>query len=45
MNIIKAQKAVEKKGLNPNLWMSIEKVLPDITGKSSWVACRYAATG
>lgn len=35
MNILKAQKAAEKKGLNPNLWKSIEKVLPGITGKNS----------
>ncbi len=41
MNIIKAQKAVEKKGLNPNLWTSIEKVLPDITGKSSQETIDY----
>lgn len=35
MNIIKAQKIAEKKGLDPNLWTSIEKVLPGVTGKNS----------
>ena len=34
-NIIKAQKAAKKKGLNPNLWKSMEKELPGITGKNS----------
>ncbi len=34
-NVIKAQKAAEKKGLNPNLWGSIEKELPAVTGKNS----------
>jgi len=35
MNIIKAQEAALKKGLNPNLWSSIETVLPGITGQHS----------
>lgn len=34
-NIINAQKAAEKKGLNPNLWESVVSVLPEITGKKS----------
>lgn len=34
-NIIRAQKKAEKKGLNPNLWISVEKVLPMITGRHS----------
>ena len=35
LNIIKAQKLTEKKGLNPNLWQSIESELPGVTGKNS----------
>ncbi len=34
-NIIKAQKAAAKDGLNPNLWPSIETKLPTVTGKHS----------
>ncbi len=34
-NILKAQKIAVKNGLNPNLWDSIEKVLPDTTGRHS----------
>lgn len=34
-NIIKAQKAAARDGLNPNLWISIEKKLPAVTGKHS----------
>ncbi len=34
-NIIKAQKAAARDGLNPNLWPSIEKKLPKVTGKHS----------
>ena len=34
-NILKAQKIAEKKGLNPNLWGSIEPSLPKVTGGSS----------
>ncbi|MEA3280549.1 MAG: transglycosylase SLT domain-containing protein [Thermodesulfobacteriota bacterium] len=34
-NIIKAQKIANKKGLNPNMWGSIESTLPDVTGKNS----------
>jgi len=41
MNIIKAQKAAQKRGLNPNLWTSIEKVLPDITGDNSKETIEY----
>jgi len=40
-NIIKAQKASEKKGLNPNLWESVEKELPRITGKNSKETIAY----
>jgi membrane-bound lytic murein transglycosylase F len=34
-NILKAQKKAEKKGLNPNLWPSIEHTLPTVTGPRS----------
>jgi len=34
-NIIKAQKIAEKTGMNPNHWSSIEKTLPEITGRHS----------
>ncbi len=34
-NIIKAQKVAAREGLNPNLWTSIEKKLPRVTGKHS----------
>jgi len=34
-NILKAQKAAKKKGLNPNRWGSVKVVLPEITGKRS----------
>ena len=34
-NIIKAQKAAAEDGLNPNLWTSIERKLPAVTGKHS----------
>jgi membrane-bound lytic murein transglycosylase F len=34
-NVLKAQKVAEKKGLNPNLWNSIEPALPRVTGKRS----------
>ncbi len=34
-NIIKAQKVAARDGLNPNLWTSIEKKLPQVTGKHS----------
>lgn len=40
-NILKAQKLAEKKGLNPNLWQSIKKVLPKITGKRSRETISY----
>lgn len=35
MNIIKVQRLAEKKGLDPNLWQSIESELPRVTGKNS----------
>jgi len=35
MNIIKAQNVAEKKGINPNLWRSIEQTLPSVTGPRS----------
>ena len=41
MNIIKAQKAAQKKGLDPNLWTSIEKMLPGVTGKNSKETIEY----
>jgi soluble lytic murein transglycosylase-like protein len=34
-NIFKAQRIAKKKGLNMNLWPSIEKTLPKVTGKRS----------
>lgn len=34
-NIIKAQKIAQEKGLNPNLWASIEPALPGVTGRRS----------
>jgi len=34
-NILKAQKIAKNKGLNPNIWNSIQSTLPDVTGKSS----------
>ncbi len=40
-NIIKAQKVAERKGLNPNLWQSIEPSLPAITGKNSHETIAY----
>lgn len=35
MNIIRAQKAAQKSGLDPNRWASIRKTLPGVTGKHS----------
>jgi len=40
-NILKAQKAAEKRRLNPNLWESIESALPEITGKHSHETISY----
>ena len=40
-NIIKAQKAARKKGLNPNLWKSIQEELPGITGRNSKETITY----
>ncbi len=34
-NILKAQRIAKKKGLNKNLWQSIERTLPKVTGKRS----------
>lgn len=34
-NVLKAQKKALKKGLDPNLWNSIERTLPDVTGRHS----------
>ncbi len=34
-NILKAQKLAEKNGMNPNLWGSIKKTLPKVTGSHS----------
>jgi len=34
-NIIKAQRVAKKKGLNRNLWRSIEQTLPQVTGRHS----------
>ena len=34
-NILKAQRIAKKKGLNMNLWQSIEQTLPKVTGKRS----------
>jgi len=35
MNIIKAQRAAKKAGLDPNRWTSIRKTLPGVTGTHS----------
>lgn len=40
-NILKAQKAAQRQHLDPNLWGSIEKVLPEITGKRSHETISY----
>ena len=34
-NVLKAQEMAKRKGMDPNLWESIEPTLPDITGKRS----------
>lgn len=34
-NVLKAQEIAKRKGMDPNLWESIEPTLPDITGKRS----------
>ena len=34
-NILKAQEIAQKKGMNPNMWSSIEKNLMEVTGKCS----------
>ncbi|MEJ2165902.1 MAG: transglycosylase SLT domain-containing protein [Desulfobacterales bacterium] len=40
-NILKAQKAAANQGLNPNLWLSIQSSLPDVTGKRSQETIQY----
>jgi membrane-bound lytic murein transglycosylase MltF len=40
-NILKAQKAAKNRGLNPNLWLSIQSSLPDVTGKRSQETIQY----
>lgn len=40
-NILKAQKAAQKQGLNPNLWPSILVSLPKVTGKHSRETINY----
>jgi membrane-bound lytic murein transglycosylase F len=34
-NILKAQKIADKQGLDPNLWPSIERTLPEVTRRRS----------
>lgn len=34
-NVLRAQKIAKKKGFHPNYWSSIEKTLPNVTGKHS----------
>ncbi|MCF8053199.1 MAG: transglycosylase SLT domain-containing protein [Desulfobacterales bacterium] len=34
-NILKAQKKAKRKGFSPNLWPSIERTLPEVTGRRS----------
>jgi len=40
-NIIKAQRLAQRKAMNPNLWSSIESVLPETTGKRSQETIEY----
>jgi membrane-bound lytic murein transglycosylase F len=40
-NIIKAQKVAEKRGLNPNIWVSIQSSLPNVTGQRSQETINY----
>ena len=40
-NIIKAQKIAQEKGLNENLWSSIEETLPKITHRHSQETIEY----
>jgi membrane-bound lytic murein transglycosylase MltF len=40
-NILKAQKAAEDQGLNPNIWASIRSSLPAVTGKRSKETIQY----
>lgn len=42
-NIIKAQRVAKKKGLNRNLWGSIEQTLPHVTGRHSKETIGYVA--
>lgn len=43
-NILKAQRIAKKEGLKTNLWMSIEKALPKVTGKRSEETIDYIRT-
>lgn len=40
-NILKAQDVAENQGLNPNIWLSIQSSLPDVTGKRSKETIQY----
>jgi membrane-bound lytic murein transglycosylase MltF len=40
-SILKAQKKAGRKGLNPNLWESIVKTLPEVTGRRSRETIHY----
>ena len=40
-NPLKAQKIAKERGLNENLWSSIEKTLPEVTGKHSKETITY----
>ncbi|MEW6665183.1 MAG: transglycosylase SLT domain-containing protein [Thermodesulfobacteriota bacterium] len=40
-NIIRAQRTAASMGLNPNLWKSIERALPLVTGESGRVTVGY----
>jgi len=40
-NILKAQRIAETGGVNPNLWQSIEPVLPKVTGEHSRETINY----
>jgi membrane-bound lytic murein transglycosylase MltF len=41
MNIIRAQRAAKKSGLDPNRWASIRETLPGVTGKHSRETIEY----
>ncbi len=40
-HIIKAQKIAARNGMNPNLWQSIQKTLPQVTGRHSRETITY----